>query len=196
MPTQLGQRLHKRFAELKQEKGEDAAIDDITQSLEGELRGLAAYISQAKADIVGERPDEEAAQHIADAKFDLDAIIAHTEEATGAILDAAEELDGLADRLPADVAETVRNVTVKIYEASNFQDLTAQRIMRIAAALQGVEAKVASLLGLEELPTVEPSAKKEETKALEEFTDEDLLNGPQAAEDAISQDDIDALFDD
>ena len=61
-----------------------------------ELEALVGYIRNAKREIASLCPDEVREKHIRVANDELDAIIAHTEEATSAILDAAESIETVA----------------------------------------------------------------------------------------------------
>ena len=112
-----------------------------------EVAGLARIIEQAKADIAAVNAGEIRAGHIPLATGELDAVVAHTALATEGILAACEMLDRLGATLgPADAARLQR-ATTQIYEACTFQDITGQRISKVVAALQAIEAKVSALTG-------------------------------------------------
>ena len=76
---------------------------------------------------------------------------------------------------------------MRIYEACSFQDITGQRIAKIVATLQVIEAKVAHIRAVASEPTRhhEPEAEPQRP---------DLLNGPQLPEAAMGQADIDRLL--
>jgi len=61
----------------------------------------------AKMEIASLCPDEIQAEHIPSATDELDAIVAHTEEATVTILDAAEKLEELAASSDKKTAEAI-----------------------------------------------------------------------------------------
>jgi chemotaxis protein CheZ len=86
---------------------------------------------------------------------------------------------------PASAAALTGAVT-QIYEASSFQDITGQRITKVVRALQSMETKLQALAGAFGRADFTPAAPVEGDAA--------LLNGPQLAQSASSQDDIDALF--
>jgi chemotaxis protein CheZ len=133
---------------------------------------------------------------------ELDAVVDGTESATQNILNAAEEIDQLANTLGASVktdqekglASDIQDKVVQIFESCNFQDLTGQRITKVVSTLQFIETHINRMMeiwgGLEAFRefTPEAFAKRE--------GDAKLLNGPKLATDAghASQDDIDALF--
>jgi chemotaxis protein CheZ len=131
---------------------------------------------------------------------ELDAVVGDTETATETILAAAEWIDEAAGKLlpqlppeQQEIVDGIHDQAIRIFEACNFQDITGQRISKVVALLQFIEARVGTMTeiwggiegiaGLEE-PLPEPSG------------DEALLNGPSLAGDAgvVSQDDIDSLF--
>lgn len=210
MRSQVTQQIEK----LRAEKGtmipiEDIGeiVDSILRSLNGDLTGadlklyhevesLAAYIDSAKAEIAEIRPEDIREEHIQVATDELDAIVGHTEEATGVILDAAEKLESLAERVDPAVAEDIRGVVTGIYEACNFQDITGQRITRIVRALKDIEDKVGAIVAAFALRPGEakPQSNAKQAKTNGMSSDKDLLNGPQLPDAATSQDDIDALF--
>lgn len=194
MASKFSQTLTKQFEKVRAEQGDQAAIDGIAKMVESELLKLISYIEKTKAEVANLAGDNPATEQLASAKNELDAIVAHTAEATGTILDAADELEKVAQTLPEQSAQAVRAVTTKIYEASTFQDITAQRIMKIASALQQVEDTLARLLGKGAKKADKPKPAAAATPAAAP-SDADLLNGPQLPGAAKTQDEIDALFD-
>ncbi len=160
-----------------------------------ELESLANFIQLAKSEIAAIRPEEISDEHIPTATDELDAIVEATEEATGAILDAAEEIETVAGELDSQKSDALRAAVTKIYEASNFQDITGQRIGKVVKTLKHIEDKIDALMAAfshevrraesQDRPTVSKSDAKE---------DDDLLSGPQLPGEGISQADIDALL--
>jgi chemotaxis protein CheZ len=128
----------------------------------------------------------------------LDAVVKGTEVATEQLLQSAEQIDNDANDLSArlknsdnlDLINDIRDHTVKIFEACNFQDLTGQRITKVVNTLRFVEERVDTMMAL--WSDLEAFVAPESTR--EAGT---VMHGP-AMEDEIgtaSQDDIDALFD-
>lgn len=210
--------IAKRLEKLRVDKGDLVPVADIAEIVEGilkslsgdltgadlalyhEVRALAAYIDTAKSEIAAIRPQDISEEHIQTATDELDAIVAHTEEATGTILDAAEKLEALADTLDDAGATTLRDAVTCIYEACNFQDITGQRITRIVRALKDIEFKVTAIVdafaveGNGAAPPRKPAPGPAADTAGGKSGDAGLLNGPQLPDAAQSQDDIDALF--
>jgi len=178
-----------------QKAGKSAALRrDLTPAdldVFEELEALVRYIETAKREIAALCPEEIREKHIREATDELDAIVAHTEDATGAILDAAEKIEKIAASLEGDPATRLAGEVTRIYEACNFQDITGQRIGKVVAALKTIESRIESLAaawggaGAGAGPAAAGPASK---------SDADLLRGPQLAGNAKTQEEIDALL--
>ncbi|HUK08662.1 MAG TPA: protein phosphatase CheZ [Stellaceae bacterium] len=178
-------------------------VEAVMQSLSGdvslaefrlyrELENLADYIQSAKREIAAIRPDDIRHRDIPMATDELDAVVGATADATGAILDAAELLEGMADSIGG--GEEVRAIATRIYEACNFQDITGQRITKVVRTLKHIEAKIDALLTtFGELKSAAPSS-PEPREALPPDDERNLLHGPQLPDEAKRQDEIDAIF--
>lgn len=181
-------------------------VESLIASIEGDISAadihihdkiieLVAYIQQARDEIAALQPQEINDQHIPAATDELSAIVQATEDATNIFLDAAEKLGELGTKLGGDDENTINDIITQIYEASNFQDITGQRINKVVSTLQYIEAsinKLAEFTGHKQKDTDrDPSA---DLKGGDIREDADLLNGPQLEMDANSQDDIDALL--
>jgi chemotaxis protein CheZ len=205
--------LTDNLADLRDQHGDIVRTEDIVSVVEsmmasmkgdltatdlelyGELEALAAYIHAAKADIAALRPDQVKDEVLLKASDELDAIVDATETATNTIMDAAEKLEGLMDKVEDEHSNVIMNATSEIYEACGFQDITGQRITKVVKALKDIEIKIDALVeafGTEIEKYKNKSPQEEDTDAV--LTDEDLLNGPQLQEKAQSQEEIDALL--
>ncbi|MCW3475109.1 protein phosphatase CheZ [Limobrevibacterium gyesilva] len=163
-------------------------------SLLSEVEELGRTIATAKAEIAALKVDDITASHIPSATDELDAIVAHTAAATDSILEVCETLDRVGEALAKDAgapvgaaaAAQLQDATTRIYEACSFQDITGQRITKVVATLQAIEAKVACMLATfgERGAGIERPAPAEEM----------LLNGPQLPANAMDQTDIDKLL--
>ena len=209
--TNIEGNLVQRLEVLRRERGDTIDVGDVAGVVKGliesmeeditgmrnrlgtELRGLIDYIQEAKTDIAALSPREIHDEHIPVVTDELDAVVKHTEEATGAILDAAEELENLAADLPEETVERITGITTKIYEASNFQDITGQRITKVVSTLKHIESKVRLLAEVcgDEL-TGKPSNRAAEAASAE---DGSSPRGPQLPGEGNSQEDIDVLLD-
>ncbi|NBC31467.1 MAG: chemotaxis protein CheZ [Alphaproteobacteria bacterium] len=208
-PT-LGERLKQVRAESAQPLTKDdvaSIIGEVVGTMGGdvsmldlklytELEGLARYIQTARTEIAAIRPDKISQDYIMAATDELDAVVGATEEATGRILDAAEGLLNVADeKIEGPAKDEVTELAMSIFEASNFQDITGQRITKVVKTLKHIEAKIEALVHVlgEEVERARQNQVQEERKPAR-TTDEDLLNGPQLPGGACNQDEIDRLL--
>lgn len=180
-------------------------VDSVLSTMHGDLSapeaGLLAEVEElgrtiaaAKAEIAALRVDDITDNHIPSATDELDAIIAHTAQATNSILEVCETLDNVSGELARadsqadrDNAAKLQDATTTIYEACSFQDITGQRITKVVATLKTIEAKVAGIVatfGGRPLPPIVPELPPEAM----------LLNGPQLPAAAMDQTDIDKLL--
>ena len=154
-----------------------------------ELQQLARYIAAAKREIAEIEPSDINAR-IPEAADELDAVVEHTAEATGTILDAAETMEKLAPTLVKDASATVANAVTRIYEACNFQDITGQRITKVVKTLKYIEQKIDALLAAfgdgNAVRRAAPLPASEDTTH--------LMAGPQLPAIANTQADIDAIL--
>lgn len=155
-----------------------------------ELTRLARFIEAAKRDIAALHPDEIRQKHLPTAADELDAIVAATAEATGAILDAAEKLTAIGSTGSPEISDQVTEQVTRIFEACTFQDITGQRITKVIKTLKQIEAKVADLV--QAFGDAPPPRHRAAAPAA--TGDAALLNGPQLPGAAASQSEIDAFF--
>lgn len=151
-----------------------------------ELTALQKIIADARAEMGASRAGDINEKHIPTATDELDAVVEATATATGEIMDACEGIEKELEKTPS---EPIAAEVTKIYEACSFQDITGQRITNVVKTLKAIEEKVSNLLsalGAEDMR----HAEEEDTRR----GDEKLMNGPQAADKAISQDDIDKIL--
>jgi chemotaxis protein CheZ len=161
-------------------------------SLLAEVEELGRTIASAKSEIAALRVDDITASHIPFATDELDAIVAHTAEATHAILESCEMLDQVGEAVSGDAAGKLTEAVTRIYEACSFQDITGQRITKVVSTLKTIEAKVAQILAaFGERMAIEPLAAAPIDVPVGEAA---LLNGPQLPTAAMDQSDIDRLL--
>ena len=175
-----------------------AGADKPLQSqLREDAQDLAEVIRRARADIAALNPEAITEEHLPVAGEELEAIVSATETATNEIMEAAEAIEASLEPCPPETAERISNAVTQIFEACSFQDITGQRISKVVNALQQVEAKVGNMLATLGGQPGQSTAAQTAT-AGQDMTEEDreraLMNGPQKAGQAPSQDDIDALF--
>ena len=125
-------------------------------------------------------------------------MVGATESATETILGSVEEIGGIAaelrqriqDDAAAGLLARLDDKVGVIFEACTFQDITGQRISKIARSMKYVDQRagaIAEIWGaasLAEVAVPEPAPE----------TDQALLDGPALEGEGTSQDDIDKMF--
>ena len=157
-----------------------------------QVADLGRIIESAKEEIAALKDHGVPGADVSSASDELDAVVAHTADATNAILEACELLDTTATSPTGPAAAIVQEATMRIYEACSFQDITGQRITKVVNTLKAVEAKVMVIVetfGHSRWEAASPSASSDQIKP-----DSHLLNGPQMPAAAMAQADIDALL--
>lgn len=174
-----------QIAEAHAYKSELALIHEAIRRTRGEIDALDGMHS----------PDVKSAGR------ELQAIVNGTEQATQKVLQAAEDIDQTANTLSAslksghelDLANDIRDRVVQIFEACNFQDLTGQRVGKVADVLAFLDDHVSRLMeiwrGIEQFKPAMSGAPAAD--------DRRFLNGPKLAGETghSTQQDIDMLFD-
>lgn len=154
-----------------------------------EVWELARTIVEARKQIGALRPTKLKDRNVSAALMEMDEIVKATEEASNTIMGAAEQMSD-TDPSDASYAEMVQQNCTRIFEACAFQDLTGQRISKVMKTLEMVDDHLSALQEL-----LGPEFEEPEDDSDEPQGDAALLNGPALGDEAISQDDIDALFD-
>ncbi len=172
------------------------------QKLRSEIINLVHYVQRLRQELAGAvSPNSDNRTAFETMSAQLDAIVSSTADATDTILKATETIGGSLNELRAHpeaaevdrLADAIEAEITAVMEACSFQDLTGQRVTRIVRSMKFVEERVdamAELWGRDEI-----DALSQELPAEDQTEEEALLNGPQLPGDAVSQDDIDKLFD-
>lgn len=178
--------------------------------LQQELMSITQVVRETRSDIAALRPADTGSNRIEAATGELDEIVAATERATTDILNATEKIQEITQSIPRDdpdIAEMVDAIdawSIEIMTACSFQDITGQRTTKVVNTLRYIEQRVNTMI---EIWGVDRIASASETAGLgagdvsshrklgDTRPDAHLLNGPLLGGPEVSQDDIDALFD-
>ena len=167
--------------------------------LKQELDGLSRYILRVRQEVAAIDRPVAPTENFESMGDQMVAVVAATESATNSIMEAMESngeaIAQLREKIddPDQLAllDKITENANSVFEACSFQDITGQRVGRVARSITYVEERVEALkqlLGEQELESLEVVAD-------ESSADEQLLNGPQLNGQGLSQDDIDSLFD-
>ncbi len=163
------------------------------QPLVGILEYLSEYIRSTRGEVAALRSSVGSPVILSQASDELEEIVHETAKATNSIMSVAEDIEDLARHADDSVASALQNAATRIYEACAFQDITGQRITKIVRAVQHIDQKIrllAGLCGMEAMADGPIDTSNFDAR----HGDEKLLNGPQLATSAQSQDEIDRLF--
>ena len=152
-------------------------------ALLAEVQNLAGCIAWARRDLTALGAEDIVGYHVPAATDELDAIVAHTAEATGTILDQCERIEEVTASTVAQSDTTI--ALARIYEACSFQDITGQRVAKVVRTLQLVEARIQAILRVF-APEVVASGGIAVLQP--------LLSGPQSPLHAMDQSAVDALL--
>jgi len=198
-----------RRASIVSAKNIETALNDIRRAVGGqpatshveilrrELQEMSASIMQTRREIAAIKPEDTGNNRIMAATGELDAIVTATERATNEILAAAENIQGIVEKLReggADEAscDSIEEHATEIFMACSFQDITGQRTTKVVSVLHYLEHRVNTMIeiwGVDGVLPAEPTG-----ELVDERPDAHLLSGPQAEGEGVEQDEIDRLL--
>ena len=163
---------------------------------------MAAAIEKTRGEIAAIRSDDQALDQFVSATGELEEITAATERATSDILENAEKVQELCEELREDPGltghfDTLEECTTNIFLACSFQDITGQRTTKVVNALKFIEQRVNSMISIWGINSAQSAEKAKNIIANsnhDDRPDADLMAGPAASGEGVSQDDIDALL--
>lgn len=175
---------------------------DEVRVLKMELRALANSIQETKREIAHLRTSDGEDDRLNVVAGELDAVVGATERATNGILEAAEKIDNAAQNVRTNssdayiqrLGEDISELVMGIFEHSNFQDITGQRITKVVNTLKFVEDRIDKMINIWGQETIDELLGEVPDSQYSEDDERRLLNGPQMEDKAISQGDIDKLF--
>lgn len=167
-----------------------------------EMQNIAQRIDGTKREIASLRHPLAAASDdkFTAASMELGAIVKVTEDATNGIMRNAEKIDEIIQEVRSHVQDAyatsrlqeVSDLIVNIFESCTFQDLTGQRITKVVKTMDFIEKRVDSMLEIWGKKDIEAQPMSPD---LVKVDGQLKLHGPQAKAEAISQSDIDKMFD-
>lgn len=202
--------IRNELAALRDSAASDAASaaadpeeKTFRQDVRIEIAQMVKSIARTKQELAAIRHPMSENDQINSASSELDEIILATERATNRILDANEDIERQLATISAQAsdaneegiltaADHIAARLTDIYEASNFQDITGQRITKVIKTLRFLEDRILAMINVF---GVDAFADLPVQTGDEEDPDAALLNGPQASNQGITQAEIDALFD-
>jgi chemotaxis protein CheZ len=158
-----------------------------------ELREIATYINDMKAEIGALQANELKESHIPAAGQELGAIVKATEEATNSIMECAETVMAADARDPAAYKALVDAQMMRVFEACSFQDITGQRIAKVVETLQQIEQRVSRFVEAMRAKDLSGFIDEQERNRAER-KNRFMLNGPAREGEGIAQAQVDQIF--
>ncbi len=173
------------------------------EKLQSEIVNLFQYIQRFREEIARISIGGKKGSHFKTMSEQLDAIVTATEEATHGILENLEAIEELTaslreivgDGRASEICDKISEHVMQAMEACTFQDITGQRVTKVVRSMKFVEERVNTMVALMGRDAVSEAAAQILEQEDSPKGEEALLNGPQLAGEAISQDEIDKLFD-
>ena len=204
----ISNKIFNHMETLDKKGGASEAEGEITpvEEIMAEIHNLNDHITATKQEIAALKTDSESNTPIATATEELAEVVKTTEEAANAILENAELIDGVVAELrgkipqgdPDDLGPNVDKlefIGMELMTACSFQDLTGQRINKVVNSLNYIEERLQKMIEIWNIEHGTADPKQMTFAKDDDRKDKDLLSGPQAKEDAMGQDGIDAMFD-
>ncbi|HEV2560100.1 MAG TPA: hypothetical protein VGU45_15875 [Microvirga sp.] len=128
-------------------------VGQDVERLRNHLREMATAITRTKAEIATIHAIEQEHSHLFAASEALDGVTRTTEQATSDILAAAEQIQESAwtlreDGADPEICDNLDRRATEIYTACSFQDLTAQRIVKIVQTLRYLEGRINTMIAI------------------------------------------------
>lgn len=205
-------KLDRLVAFLRKKRGEHASIAEVTAlaevmadslhdfyrllhtSVHVEMKDIADYLASTRGEIAALRPNELHRTHFPATRSELAAVVQLTEAAAHSIMERAEavmsaeisDLDAYKDFVNARL--------IAVVEACSFQDITGQRIAKVAEMLGQIEERVARFAVATRAVDAEGYRTDQETAAVVRRR-KLMLSGPAAMDVGNGQHEVDSLFD-
>ncbi len=172
--------------------------EKATGDIIAELTALKDHIQTIMSEVAAVRHPRASEDRLHTAAQELDAIVTATEGATNDILETAEKIGDIAAELPglssdpaiAERADKLNDLVGELFTGCAFQDITGQRVNKVIGVLEFVEQRIGKMIDAFGPPFADVAIPNYDARD----GDKSLLNGPQDANKAVSQDDIDNMF--
>jgi chemotaxis protein CheZ len=212
MPSVEFDKLDRLVAFLRKKRGEHASIAEVTAlaevmadsmhdfyrllhtSVHQEMKDIADYIARTRNEIAALRPNELHRLHIPAARNELAAVVQLTEAATHSIMERAEAVMSANIGDLAAYKAFVNARLVAVIEACSFQDISGQRIAKVAELLGQIEQRIARFAVATRVCDAEGLNSGHEAEAAGR-KNRLMLNGPAAKGEGNGQVDVDFLLD-
>lgn len=174
---------------------------DTGKALEGEVLLLFQLVQKMRLDLASVCQPAGGGQILDSAADQINAINAEAEEATDAILSAAERIAAVSAKMGSEIKyggarpyfDTLDTESRRILEACQVHDIISQRLARVVRTINAVEGTINALV-----VTLGDDGVTGVSSALDQINRKDgdlVLTGPALKDEGLVQADIDELFD-
>lgn len=182
---------------LADSTGNDTSKPTDIGKLRNELMTLFGHLQLLRTELAAIKHPGDNDMGFSRTGSQLEAVVAATESATDTIMEATERNEEIVDKLRNDdkghdaLLDNILENGYQIMEACSFQDITGQRVGKVAKFVDHIEDRIDALINIwgkddiDRLGTLIADQRSE---------DEKLLSGPTLADEGVGQDDIDKLF--
>jgi chemotaxis protein CheZ len=173
------------------------SLDHLQKSLDEtvyeQFREISNDIMTMRKEIARLQPADLTGRRLPTVNEELEEVLQATEAAAHTIMENAEALLAADPSDPNTYAEAVSAHSMQIIEACAFQDITGQRVAKMADALRHIERRVSKFA--DAIGTVDEEIEQCKLEAARERRQAELiLHGPQKTGEGVSQDDVDKHF--
>jgi chemotaxis protein CheZ len=192
MPFAAARRLGAELRGRRKEQTVAQQPEDV-RAFVRELAEVADYLQHIRREINALRANEIWRERLPEAGRELGGVVKTTASATHRIMGAAEDILAIRNAPGEQYRSLVESKLIEILEACSFQDITGQRLNRVAEALSQLErrlnhfASAVRARDAEDERDPEALLRNARREAL-------LLHGPQDEDSGIAQEEIDKLF--
>lgn len=151
-------------------------------NFKSKLLRLIKLIDKIKAQLTATHHSYNHSRPLLEAIDEIKAILETTEASTTSILSAVEEISALCQDKSPEFTESINKHVFEILEASNYQDINSQRLVKIINILKEIYLSYSQ----------DSPMPGHETEHIS--TTSSLLNGPQLPDKAPSQQEVDDIF--
>jgi chemotaxis protein CheZ len=165
--------------------------DPSFDALAREIDTIARYIDELRAAINGLGVLDLTETKLTEAQVDINDVILQTRSTTDTILETAESLIA-APQTGDDYRNLVEGRMIALMEACSFQDLTGQRLTRVAHTLSAMDERLRTFATAAKVKRTRVR-KGEREKLRDAWMEQNIVYGP-GGENAVDQDTVDWLM--
>lgn len=182
---------------LTEESGDSVTRVENIEKLRAELLTLFGQLQLLRTELAAIKYPGDSDIGFSRTGSQLKAVVDATESATDTIMEATERTEEIVEKLRDKdksrdkLLDSILENGYEIMEACSFQDITGQRVGKVAKFVDHIEDRINTLINIWGKDDIDRLGNLIDDERSEE---EKLLSGPTLADEGVSQDDIDKMF--